>query len=114
VRAVFDYKNKSLPYPLQHLPNAYLTSYCLQESVYAHILSTYYGMNVVEIRSVVLNPFKKSPTVISKPPLYNEVNQMIVIFKAYLQVETDVLRWAMGEYSPFYLPRLSASLYYTK
>jgi hypothetical protein len=109
-----NWRIKFLPFPNNHLPNCLDTEYSLQESLYSWILLKEYGMKVVEIRTVVLNPYKSLPVVVSKPPLIKEVDKMADIWQNYRQLEKIILKWESGEESSDLLPRIVRPIYYNK
>lgn len=86
----FDKEDKTMMYPLKHLPNSTLFAYNIQLNIYAYILQKHYDMNIVKMTIAQLNPEGGRCQVHDVPNLQKEVEDMMACWKNFLQIEKEV------------------------
>lgn len=89
-------------YPFHEYPATLANQYLMQEALYAHILVSKYGMNVVMLRAIGLHKdkragetkswFKTAPGGGAGIP-FAEVDEMLKIWKNFMEVERMIKAW---------------------
>ena len=103
-----------LPWPLSDMPNNNASKYFLQMSLYAYIMRDL-GLNVVEIRAIVLNPTKSYPTVIKSKPLFDQIELLVTKWNEYLKLEKDIMQWEKDStFRPHYLPSQTHPVFFSQ
>lgn len=88
-----DY-NKVCPHPLRHLPNTKLTRYSLQLNKYRIFLRDCYGIDIVDMMLIKMNPYVSDIFVITHCDFLDvEIQNMTSIWQAYRRAEEELLEW---------------------
>jgi hypothetical protein len=106
-------KRNTMFYPIEKLSNCQATGYKLQMSDYATTLINEYGLNVVEIRAIVLDQTKNFGFTLAGKPLVDEVKQMNDVWWEFLELEKLLVRWHQRQECSSFLPDMAQPLYYS-
>jgi hypothetical protein len=107
-----DWKCPNMYHPVEHVCHTYANSYKLQMSDYASVLINEYGLNVVEVRAIILNPYKDIGHMITARPMLEEIKMMSSVWSAYLSFESLLVDWERNKQRSPILPEQTRPQFY--